>query len=132
MVPYYRGLAKRPKLWWAHFKATALKPTSYVFSQLMSTFAYRGFETCIREYNPDVVVSMHPLCQAVPIKVLRAMHRRQLEGSAPSAQYIPRKIPFVTVVTDLATPHPFWLHPRTDLCFVPSESFKPPMYGVSR
>lgn len=29
----------------------------------------------------------------------------------------------MTVVTDLATPHPFWLHPSTDLCFVPSDAF---------
>ena len=127
MVPYYRGLAKRPKVWWAHFRATSLKPAAYLMSQLMSAVAYRGFEACIREHTPDVVVSMHPLCQAVPIKVLRAMHKADLEAAAaavhPGVRAVPR-IPFVTVVTDLATPHPFWLHPRTDLCFVPSGSFE--------
>ena len=45
------------------------------------------------------------------------MRKRQLEGAAKGAQYVPKPIPFVTVVTDLATPHPFWLHPKTDLCF---------------
>jgi 1,2-diacylglycerol 3-beta-galactosyltransferase len=95
-------------------------------SQLMSAVCYRGFEQCIREHAPDVVISMHPLCQAVPIKVLRRMHRDELEAAAaavhPGARAA-RRIPFVTVVTDLATPHPFWLHPRADLCFVPSDSF---------
>lgn len=123
MVPYYRGLAQRPALWYAHFKATALKPTCYVFSQMLTVLAYRGFEACIKEYTPDVVVSMHPLCQAVPIKVLRAMHKRRVEEASVSKQYVPKRIPHVTVVTDLATPHPLWLHPRTDLCFVPSDSF---------
>jgi len=66
---------------------------------------------------------MHPLCQAVPIKVLRAMHKRRVEEASVSKQYVPKRIPHVTVVTDLATPHPLWLHPRTDLCFVPSDSF---------
>ena len=30
----------------------------------------------------------------------------------------------MTVVTDLATPHPFWLHSQADLCFVPSAEFE--------
>ena len=126
LVPYYRELAKRPLLWWAHFRASSLKPAAYFMSQLMSAVCYRGFEQCIREHSPDVVISMHPLCQAVPIKVLRRMHRDELEAAAaavhPGARAA-RRIPFVTVVTDLATPHPFWLHPRADLCFVPSDSF---------
>jgi 1,2-diacylglycerol 3-beta-galactosyltransferase len=126
LVPYYRELAKRPLLWWAHFRASSLKPAAYLMSQLMSAVCYRGFEQCIREHAPDVVISMHPLCQAVPIKVLRRMHRDELEAAAaavhPGARAA-RRIPFVTVVTDLATPHPFWLHPRADLCFVPSDSF---------
>jgi len=67
---------------------------------------------------------MHPLCQAAPIKVLKAMQRRDTEGAASGARYLPRKIPFATVVTDLATPHPFWLHSGADLCFVPSRSFE--------
>ena len=74
--------------------------------------SHRGFENCIREHAPDVVVSMHPLCQAVPVKVLRDM---QAQGA--------EKIPFVTVVTDLATPHPLWIHKHADLCIVPSQEF---------
>ena len=49
MVPYYRGLAKRPRLWYAHFKATKFTPACYLMSRVMSTFAYKGFETCIQE-----------------------------------------------------------------------------------
>ena len=124
MVPYYRELAKRPQLWWAHFKATSSTPTAYFMSQLMSAVASRGFEACMREHVPDVVVSMHPLCQAVPIKVLRTMYRRELESAAAVHKRAVPRVPFVTVVTDLATPHPFWLHPRADLCFVPSAAFE--------
>jgi hypothetical protein len=32
-----------------------------------------------------------------------------------------RKIPFVTVVTDLGGAHPTWFHKEVDLCFVPSD-----------
>ena len=31
------------------------------------------------------------------------------------------QLPFVVVVTDLATAHPLWFHKRTDLCFVASQ-----------
>ena len=86
MVPYYRGLAKRPALWHAHFRASAFTPTCYLMSRLMSTVAYKGFETCIREHAPDVVVSMHPLCQAAPIKVLRTMHKAELETALDTLQ----------------------------------------------
>ena len=48
MVPYYRSLAKRPALWYAHFKASSFAPTCYLMSRIMSTFAYKGFETCIQ------------------------------------------------------------------------------------
>ena len=126
IVPYYRGLAKRPALWWAHFKASAFKPCSYLMQRLMTAFSHRGFRECIEEYQPDVVVSMHPLCQAVPIEVLQSMRRNEIEAQRreTSARYLPRKVPFVTVVTDLATPHPFWLHAKSDLCFVPSAEFE--------
>ena len=124
LVPYYRALAKRPFLWWAHFKATTYRPAAYVMCRLMSTICYQGFESCIKEHSPDVVVSMHPLCQEVPIKVLQSMQQKDLHGAADSTSTrFPRRIPFVTVVTDLATPHPFWLHSKSDLCFVPSSEF---------
>lgn len=59
----------------------------------------------IRSYSPDLMISVHALMQDVPLRVLRRMGLR---------------IPFVTVVTDLATIHPAWLHPGVTLCFVPT------------
>ena len=59
----------------------------------------------IRAYAPDLVISVHALMQDVPLRVLKRMGLR---------------IPFVTVVTDLATIHPTWLNPGVTLCFVPN------------
>lgn len=47
------------------------------------------------KYKPDIIVSVHPLMQHVPLRVLRSrglLHR----------------IPFTTVITDLDTCHPTW------------------------
>lgn len=48
------------------------------------------------DYDPDLIVSVHPLCQEVPLRVLDKMGGGR------------RKIPFVTVVTDLGGAHPTW------------------------
>jgi len=57
------------------------------------------------QHAPDLVVSVHPLMQEIPRKVLA----RTRPG-----------VPFVTVVTDLVTMAPVWFDPGVTLCFVPS------------
>lgn len=76
-------------------------------------------------YRPDIIVSVHPLCQTLPLRVLKDMGIRE-------------RIPFVTVVTDLGSAHPLWFHKdvsrdkrrlldgemihslKVDICFVPT------------
>jgi 1,2-diacylglycerol 3-beta-galactosyltransferase len=60
----------------------------------------------LRNHPADLVVSVHPLATTVPGRIL---HRLR-----------PGK-PFVTVVTDLATAHPFWYWRGADFTFVASE-----------
>ena len=60
------------------------------------------------EHDPDLVVSVHPLTQGLP---LHALEKR--DGGR-------RKTPFATVVTDLGSAHPWWFHRDVDACFVPS------------
>jgi 1,2-diacylglycerol 3-beta-galactosyltransferase len=57
-------------------------------------------------YAPDLIISVHPLVQEFSLRALRRMRRR---------------VPFVTVVTDLATAHPLWFHPAVDACYVASK-----------
>ncbi len=64
------------------------------------------------DHRPDLVISVHPLIQHI---ALDALGQHCLRDSAD------RRIPFVTVVTDLATAHPTWFHPKIDLCFVGSQ-----------
>lgn len=58
------------------------------------------------KYQPDLIISVHPLLQTVSLWALKGM---------------PRRIPFVTVVTDLSTGHPLWFNPGVDGCYVASE-----------
>jgi len=60
----------------------------------------------LREVQPDIVVSVHPLMNDLILKVMR---RIRLQA------------PFLTVVTDMVDLHPLWIDPEVDLCMVPTE-----------
>jgi len=62
-----------------------------------------------QKYAPDAVISVHPLMQDVPLRIL---------------SYMGWRIPFFTVVTDLTSIHPTWLHPGVTLCFLPTEEVR--------
>ena len=47
------------------------------------------------EYKPDIIISVHPLMQHIPLWVLKW-------------QGLQKKVVFVTVITDLNTCHPTW------------------------
>ena len=71
----------------------------------------------LREWRPDAVVSVYPLC----VHAL-AQARRELALS----------IPQITVVTDLVNIHPTWGCPEVDCCVVPTEPARQQVvqYGV--
>jgi len=62
---------------------------------------------CLREQAPDLVISVHPLLNHIPLRFLRE------EGN---------QAPFITVVTDWASVPLAWFCPQVDLCVVPNEA----------
>lgn len=114
-VRYYAYVAKRPVLWRALWLWGKFPPTRYAQERHCAALNYDRFETCIEERldDLDAIVSVHPLCQTLPLKIL-----------ARAA----RSVPFVTVVTDLASAHPTWFNAKVDKCFVPSES----VYNIAK
>lgn len=77
-------------------------PALAATSRFLGPFIARA----IRRYHPDLIVSVHPLMQDIPIRMLRRMHR---------------DIPFATVVTDLVTIPGVWFDKKVTRCFVPSD-----------
>jgi 1,2-diacylglycerol 3-beta-galactosyltransferase len=68
----------------------------------------RSIKRIYRAEQPDLVVSVNPVTNHVPVRVLRRM--------------VDTHIPFVTVVTDMVTVHPAWCSPRADYWMVPTEA----------
>ena len=116
-VPVYRFLAKHPILW-RGFYAYGSFPVTKKLTEIASwRSSFESFRTAIESADPDFVVSVHPLCQQMPLSIVRNMNQRRLiSGKEP--------IPFVTVVTDLGGAHRCWFDNRVDACYVPSEAVR--------
>jgi 1,2-diacylglycerol 3-beta-galactosyltransferase len=69
-------------------------------------YVRKPISRALRFYAPDLIISVHPLMQHVPLRILSRMQA---------------DVPFVTVVTDWITIHPGWLHPDVTRCFVPNQ-----------
>jgi 1,2-diacylglycerol 3-beta-galactosyltransferase len=111
-VPTYRYLGKRPVLWRGFYAYGNFPPTK-LFTEFWSwKNSFKSFESAILSANPDVVVSVHPLCQLMPISIVKKMNAKR----DPS-----KRIPFVTIVTDLGGAHSTWFDKRVDACYVPSK-----------
>jgi 1,2-diacylglycerol 3-beta-galactosyltransferase len=91
-------------LWRTDDKAWSPQVVSRVFTPLVRRSAIKLFRT----EAPDLVVTVHPIINHIPLRVLRNVLKSD--------------IPYVTVVTDMVTAHPSWFCPDVDYCMVPTEA----------
>ncbi|KAK3039974.1 hypothetical protein RJ639_027164 [Escallonia herrerae] len=122
MERQYKFMVKHVQLWkvafhgtsprWIHSLYLAAIAAFYAnlrnFLICAALFAYREVEAGLMEYKPDIIISVHPLMQHIPLWVLKW-------------QGLQKKVIFVTVITDLNTCHPTWFHPGVNRCYCPSE-----------
>jgi 1,2-diacylglycerol 3-beta-galactosyltransferase len=111
-VPYYAIMAKRTWMWRMMWYYGRFWPTRKLQEIATRIQCSRRFGKCIADAKPDLVVSVHPLCQDIPLRQLA-----KIDGGS-------RKTPFVTVVTDLGSAHNTWFDGRGDYTFVPSDALE--------
>lgn len=102
----YSFLAKNPALWRAAWQYGRFPLTRRLTEEFANAVGNDKFRRAVCAFAPHLIVSVHPLTQFIPLRVLRTLHRRPA---------------FVTVCTDLGGAHPTWFHREADLCFVPTE-----------
>ena len=115
MAAGYPWLCRHPWSWRAMYFASKLFELPWsIETRLRCGNRFREY---IQEYDPDLVVSLHPLCQNLPLTVMKnlGMHGRRARG---------RKVPFAVVCTDLGGAHPSWFKREVDACFVPSDAVR--------
>jgi len=110
LVPSYKHLSAHPNQWgfFYHLSNNYLYEVAYDFHSWLT--CERRIRRRIREYNPDVVVSVHPTMNNVPLIATRKISKR--DG---------RHIPFFTVVTDFGSAHTTWFQRNVEKIFVASD-----------
>ncbi|KAM7275115.1 hypothetical protein ACFE04_016981 [Oxalis oulophora] len=104
----YNFLVKHGSLWKLTYYGTAPRVIHQSNFAATSAFIAREVANGLMKYEPDIIISVHPLMQHVPLRILK---RKGLLD----------KIVFTTVITDLSTCHPTWFHKLVTRCYCPSQ-----------
>mmetsp|Transcript_713 Transcript_713/g.1147 ORF Transcript_713/g.1147 Transcript_713/m.1147 type:complete len:475 (+) Transcript_713:233-1657(+) len=113
----YNWYTTYPIVWgtlYKHTKSTAGLPWPVDTSKFLEPTVRSGFRRCVEAEKPDLVISVHPIMQAIALSHFMPKTWRK-KGM---------KIPFLTCVTDLGEAHPWWFNPEADKLFVPTENMK--------
>ena len=125
VVEGYKIMAKYPILWDLFYHGGCTDFGMWLNEVITETFCFDAFAKCLARPTPnvktqkraDMVISVHPLCQDLPLKILA-----HLDSQGQTRDVAARTTPFCTVVTDLGSAHPTWFYPGVDKCFVPSDA----------
>ena len=111
----YSFMVKYPFIWRTNFNLTQPRivhiPLATVATSIVASHVSQAYD----QYDPDLVISVHPLMQHVPVRVLR----QRLANGVQEKQTA-----FATVVTDLTTCHNTWFYKGVDRCYVATEETK--------
>ena len=117
MAAGYPWLCKHRFFWRLMYFASVNRFSEFQWYWLTRFQCGGKFKRCIEEYAPDLVVSLHPLCQNLPLRNLKTLRREGKLG-------VDRKVPFATICTDLGGAHPSWFRSEVDVTFVASDSVR--------
>ncbi|KAJ8905921.1 hypothetical protein NDN08_002422 [Rhodosorus marinus] len=104
----YNFLMKHPTLWRVTYAGGQFWPTRQLAQRTYMFMNFNRLKEAFLSFEPDMIVSVHPLCQGPPLGVLNRLGIRD-------------RVTFVTVVTDLGGANPTWFHSGVDRCYVPTQ-----------
>jgi 1,2-diacylglycerol 3-beta-galactosyltransferase len=115
---YDKIVRSMPELYRLGYEASDAAIPTIVVESFLTVLLFELMEDIIRQIKPDAIVTTYPLYQA-PLSAYFTISRHF--------------IPFMTVVTDLATVHRIWFNEHIDQLFVPTETVKELAldYGIS-
>lgn len=113
LAEHYKHLSAHPSQWKLVFKATNHKGFEYFFDISHRHLSEKMIRKSIQEYNPDVVVSVHPLMTNIPVLSCQKIFEETQ-----------RYLPIFTVVTDLGSAHSLWFANGVDKMFIASDEIR--------
>lgn len=110
LVPSYQHLSAHPRQWKLLYYASNTRLYEK-FTDVHSKYTcYEKIEKQLEQYDVDVVVSVHPTMNNLPMKAIRNIAKRR-----------GKHIPFVTVVTDFGSGHCTWFQSGVDKMYIASK-----------
>ena len=120
MPNYYRPTIEHAARLWKFIYAFFGGRTRGGFSLRSAVYPLtrNGLRRLYREHRPELVISTHPIFQYNAARILRQRAKT---------------VPFVSMVTDLASAHRWWFTRLSDLCLIPSEELRTlaMQYGIA-
>jgi len=103
-------MAANPWMWELFYRFGETEFGMWLNELLLELICFDAFKECMNRPSgdtgkrADMVLSVHPLTQGLPLKILASLDSGTTEMSG-------RTTPFSTVVTDLGSAHPTWFNP---------------------
>jgi 1,2-diacylglycerol 3-beta-galactosyltransferase len=113
LVDAYKHLSRNPQQWKLVYKVSNLETYEKLNDIYLTLWSERKIRTRIMEYDPDVVVSVHPLMTKVPVEACHRISR--MTGT---------HLPMFTVVTDLGSGHCLWFSKDVEKVFIASKQIR--------
>ncbi|KAL7533519.1 hypothetical protein ACHAXR_005286 [Thalassiosira sp. AJA248-18] len=113
LVKSYKHLSAHPQQWKLVYNVSNTRAYEMLADVHMKSAMERSVRRRIQSYDPDVVVSVHPLMTNVPVLACRNITKET-----------GKHLPIFTVVTDLGSAHSMWFANGVEKLFVASDAIK--------
>jgi UDP-N-acetylglucosamine:LPS N-acetylglucosamine transferase len=110
LVKTYKHLSAHPHQWKLVYNVSNTRAYEMLADVHMKSAMERSVRRRIQSYDPDVVVSVHPLMTNVPVLACRNITKET-----------GKHLPIFTVCTDLGSAHSMWFSNGVEKLFVASE-----------
>lgn len=104
---YDRLVREMPELYKLGYQVSDTTVASSLIKNTLTLLLFNVLREIVHQHQPDVIVCAYPIYPAILSEIFKLEKRR---------------IPLVTVVTDLGDVHKLWFHPSSDLYLVPTQT----------
>ena len=104
---YDRLVREMPDLYKLGYQVSDSPVASGLIKNALTLLLFNVLREIVHQHQPDVIVCAYPIYPAILAEIFKLEKRR---------------IPLVTVVTDLGIVHKLWFHPASDLYLVPTQT----------
>lgn len=113
LVSLYKHLSSHPSQWKLLYNISNSRGVEMIMDAHFKLMFERAIRRRLKMYNPDVVVSVHPMMTNVPVVSCKKISNET-----------GHHLPMFTVVTDLGSAHCLWFANGVEKMFVGSEQVK--------